>query len=248
MNVPIVNRQMDLIKMILKEKDVRGEFLEIGCGEGHNLELFSQIGMKGVGIDFSDDAIEIAMQKNITNVQVRKGDLFTLEENNRDIVFLLFVLEHIREDEIALKKILSVLKPGGSLIFSLPAHSQSYGLQDKLAGHYRRYDKPEVIRMLHYAGFEDTVFWSFGFPVSNIYTKLYNMILAASGTGSDIHTDETKKVGIKDYKSHFPWFIRPISRLAFSLLTVLVKSDALFLNTDLGTHYVILAKKPQQAP
>lgn len=243
MNVPIVNRQMDLVKVILSEISPRGNFIELGCGEGHNLETFSEIGLKGIGFDFSSDAISIAKQKRLKNIQIKKGDLFKVNEENRDIVFLLFVLEHIWDDCAALVKINSFLKEGGFLILSLPAHSRAYSLQDKLAGHYRRYDKTDIIKKLNESGFEINIFWSFGFPISNIYTRLYNILLSFSKTNPEINKKGTKNVGIKSYTEHFPRMLRPVSVLLFPLLSVLVKMDSLFLDTDLGTHYIILAKK-----
>lgn len=243
MNIPIVNRQMDLIKKMLNEIDPKGEFIEIGCGEGHNLEKFSEIGLKGIGFDFSNDAIDIAKQKQLKNIQVRGGDLFKINENNKDIVFLLFVLEHIKDDCVALVKINSFLKNGGYFILSLPAHSRTYSLQDKLAGHYRRYDKTDIIKKLNDSGFETKVFWSFGFPISNAYTKMYNILLSFIKTDLEVSKKGTKNVEIKSYTEHFPRMLRPILVLMFPLLSVLVRIDFLFLNTDLGTHYIIFTKK-----
>lgn len=243
MNIPIVNRQMDLVKAMINKIDLRRYFIEIGCGEGHNLEILSEIGMKGIGFDFSDDAIDIAKQKKLKNIQVKKGDLFELNEKNKDIVLLLFVLEHIKDDYLALAKINSFLKNGGYFILSLPAHSKAYSFQDKLAGHYRRYDRKDILQKLHNSGFEEQIFWSFGFPVSNMYTKMYNILLSFSKENSNNNKNGTRYVGIKSYKEHFPRTLSPISVILFPLLSMLIKIDFLFLNTNLGTHYIILAKK-----
>ena len=177
MNIPIVNRQKDLITKMIDESNLNENFIEIGCGDGHNLEKFSIMGMKGTGIDFSEEAIKIGKEKKLKNIQIKEGDLFEIEEKNVGLVFLLFVLEHILNDNAALQKINSIQRIGGYLILSVPAHKKSYSMQDKLAGHFRRYNKSDLINILHKSGYEIEVIWSFGFPICNIYTYLYNTLL-----------------------------------------------------------------------
>lgn len=56
-----------------------------------------------------------------------------------DTIFLLNVLEHIQDDEEAIKNCSSLLTPGGKLIILTPAYSFLYATLDKELGHYRRY-------------------------------------------------------------------------------------------------------------
>ena len=58
----IVKRQSDLLKKLIKEANAK-EFIEVGCGEGHNLDLLSDMGMKGIGIDVSGGAIPLQRRK-----------------------------------------------------------------------------------------------------------------------------------------------------------------------------------------
>lgn len=65
----IVKRQSDLLKKLIKEANAK-EFIEVGCGEGHNLDLLSDMGLKGIGIDVSGGGYSIAKKENIKNVQL----------------------------------------------------------------------------------------------------------------------------------------------------------------------------------
>jgi len=243
MNVPIVNRQADLLKKLIKDAGTHTEFIEIGCGEGHNLHVLSRMGLEGTGIDFSDEAIRLAKKRKMKNVSLVRSNLYDVKIKNKDLVLLLFVLEHIEDDKRALEKINSVLKLGGHLIISVPAHSKSYSFQDRLAGHYRRYDKKGIVRKLNNAGFRVRKHLSFGFPVSNIYAFIYNSALLFYKHNNVVVTENTKITGIMSKKSHFPYSFKAPSKIAFPILSFLIKLDFLFLDTDLGTHYIILARK-----
>lgn len=56
-----------------------------------------------------------------------------------DAIFLLNVLEHLEEDNTAIKNCNFLLKPGGKLLILTPAYSFLYSALDKALGHYRRY-------------------------------------------------------------------------------------------------------------
>ncbi len=242
MNVPMVERQKDLLKRFLQKIGPGHDFIEIGCGEGHMTKLLSDAGNKGLAIDISEFAISRASKKSIPDVKFRNIDVMDIKKGNHDLAVLLFVLEHIKDDRAALKKISSIMKKGGSFIVSVPAHKRSYSNQDRLCGHYRRYDRKHIVSLLKRSGFKIQKIWSFGFPISNLYTWFYNLILKIRGVGNRIIVENTKISGTTS-KKYFPGFIKKISWFVFPVLTFLVKIDSLFLETDLGTHYIILCRK-----
>ncbi|MFN2442811.1 MAG: glycosyltransferase [Thermoanaerobaculia bacterium] len=81
-------------------------------------------------------------------------DLSRLRERRFDTVTLVNVLEHIDDDEGALRKVASVLSPGGTVIVYVPAGSSLFGPLDHGVGHKRRYDRPQLETMLDAAGFD----------------------------------------------------------------------------------------------
>jgi SAM-dependent methyltransferase len=251
MNIPLIRRQhqilkkvLDLISVLNSRKDV--DFLEIGCGEGLNLEFFSSLGLKGTGIDISDKAFKIASSKKMKNVELLKGDF--MKQNfgrfrQKNLFFLLFVLEHIKEDKLFVEKISKLAKAKDYFILSIPAHSGLYSSQDRIAGHYRRYDRNEIEKLLSNSGFNILRIYSIGFPVSNFYVWIYNKYLKLLKKGRKINIKNTRITGIGNYRRHFPFLARISAGLLFPVLTLLLKLDFFFHRTDLGTHYIILTQK-----
>ncbi len=77
-----------------------------------------------------------------------------LGEGCFDLVSALDVLEHLPDDAAALRGIHHALKPGGSLLLSVPALRWLWGRQDVTAHHLRRYHRRELRDLLAAAGFE----------------------------------------------------------------------------------------------
>jgi predicted SAM-dependent methyltransferase len=63
-------------------------------------------------------------------------------------------LEHIEQDETALRKIFDLLEPGGRLLLLVPSHPWLYGSLDRHLGHRRRYGKKELRNKLEAMGFK----------------------------------------------------------------------------------------------
>ena len=51
------------------------------------------------------------------------------------------VLEHIEDDKKEINRALEQLKPGGNIIFFVPAYQFLYSDFDKAIGHVKRYNK-----------------------------------------------------------------------------------------------------------
>ena len=65
-----------------------------------------------------------------------------------DTIICTNVLEHIEDDTSVLRHLLSLLRPAGTLFLLVPAHPRLYSTFDKAAGHYRRYSKHDVARIV----------------------------------------------------------------------------------------------------
>src|SRR5262249_37810364 len=86
-----------------------------------------------------------------------------------DSCVCLNVLEHIEDDAAALESMASVLVPGGAIVLLIPAFQSLYGPIDRNLGHYRRYNRCDVVRLacrtglrvrkLHYSNFVGFFGW-----------------------------------------------------------------------------------------
>jgi SAM-dependent methyltransferase len=65
-----------------------------------------------------------------------------------DVVLAFDVLEHVEDDADAVREISRVLRPGGFFIFTVPAFNILYGPHDRALGHFRRYRKASIRKLL----------------------------------------------------------------------------------------------------
>jgi SAM-dependent methyltransferase len=71
-----------------------------------------------------------------------------------DTVVLVNMLEHIADDAGALRELFRVLKPGGALLLFVPALPFLFSRLDSFYGHFRRYRRDALARLVADAGFE----------------------------------------------------------------------------------------------
>ena len=79
------------------------------------------------------------------------GDLVRLpyREESFDFVSVLDVLEHIKDDELAVSEISRILKKNGLVIITVPHRMKYYTNQDRIIGHYRRYEIDQIISLFN---------------------------------------------------------------------------------------------------
>lgn len=76
----------------------------------------------------------------------------TLEDASVDTLVLVNVLEHIEDDDAAVRELARVLKPGGHLLIFVPALSVLMSDLDRDLGHFRRYHHQALRMQLGNAG------------------------------------------------------------------------------------------------
>ncbi|MDR0521556.1 MAG: class I SAM-dependent methyltransferase, partial [Planctomycetaceae bacterium] len=93
--------------------------LDIGCGHCESLGYHQKRGCEVYGCEADDNTQKIAAKYGF-NVFNGLFDDAPYEENFFDYVTMNWVLEHCNDPEKTLRKVCTVLKPGGQLIFSIP--------------------------------------------------------------------------------------------------------------------------------
>ena len=220
--------------------------LEVGYGSGDLLAACARLGLTAHGFDFSPLALERARglrDRQPADVAARMI-LLEREEQIRpegyDLLLACEVLEHLADDRAGLARFHGWLRPGGSLILSVPAHMRAWGRNDELAGHYRRYEKAALTDLLAATGFEVTAFWSYGFPL----VALLDVVLHRSAAG---HVDQTvahgtpeelsQQSGVRRNPFWMRWLINDLTLLPFHL------AQEPFLHRDLSTCYLLAARR-----
>jgi ubiquinone/menaquinone biosynthesis C-methylase UbiE len=98
--------------------------LEIGCGNGYTLNILQPAfpKIKFTGLDFSEDLLEIARKRNLSNVSFEQGDVRELkyEDESFDAIFTERCIINLltwEEQQQGLQEMRRVLKKGGYILF-----------------------------------------------------------------------------------------------------------------------------------
>lgn len=100
------------------------------------------------------------------NIEIKKLDISEKIEvdkanNQYDTVICINVLEHIKSHKLALNNMNKLLRQGGYLILLVPNSPFLFTTLDEALGHFRRYEKNEIKRLLLDAEFEVEKIWYF---------------------------------------------------------------------------------------
>jgi len=139
-----------IIKSLTDGKYV-GRVLDVGCGDGFVCRALSRRddiqSVDGVDIHLTDRQVEALRMKD-KNVTYHNNYL-ELPGRRYDLVLLLDVLEHVREDGNFLAEIAGrYLSNAGYLIVTVPAFPFLHSRHDEFLAHFRRYTRKELIRLV----------------------------------------------------------------------------------------------------
>jgi len=144
---------VSVLRSLVARDDRDRQILDVGCGTGGMLKALRTFG--GVtGMDTSHFAIDRARERS--GCRVEWGVLpepTPFEPGSFDVVTALDVIEHVDDDEEAVRTIHRVLRPGGLFVCTVPAFRFLWSGHDEVNHHRRRYRRTELRRKLVGAGF-----------------------------------------------------------------------------------------------
>jgi|TARA_B100001964_G_C14186002_1_gene578653 2-polyprenyl-3-methyl-5-hydroxy-6-metoxy-1,4-benzoquinol methylase len=130
----------------------KGKILEIGSGVGNISQFFLEdaypITLSDIRQGYCDKLKhDFSSYKTLQEIQLidltdpdfdnKFKDLF----NSFDTIFALNVVEHIFDDNLAIKNCRKLLNNNGNLIILVPSYQKLFNGIDKSLDHYRRYNK-----------------------------------------------------------------------------------------------------------
>jgi SAM-dependent methyltransferase len=137
-------------------RDLAAVDLGGGCGgwikylRQHAPDLFDELALA----DPSPTALGMARSVLGESVPLMRADARDLGWRERwDVIFLLDVLEHIKDDECVLHEVYRALRPGGLAVIATPALQSLWSYNDDLEGHVRRYSRADFASLAHRTGF-----------------------------------------------------------------------------------------------
>jgi SAM-dependent methyltransferase len=185
--------------------------MEVGCGWGLNISALESLGYKVAGMDISRRILE---KIDLPGRRLIEADLlqpFPADSGGYDAVLALDVIEHLDDDQGAVRQMARLLKPGGSVIIAVPARPDLFSDFDKIQGHRRRY-MPETLRAAVEGGGLNLVdlFWWGAWTVP-IVRRI------RSKEGRVARAKEGKPKTYSDYFTLPPWPVPLALRIAYAL-------------------------------
>lgn len=173
----------------LKRAEVNGrklKFLDAGCGDGINLSFIAN--MPDVSLfacDYNPLRVERA-RKQFPQINITWQDLTNIQWDERDFDIILCsqVLEHIPNDEAALKQLRRILAPEGVLILGVPNEGCLLGrlrnhviqpIIGKTTDHVNAYTIEHIMARFKAAGFKVIDKMNEGFFIP--HTRIHDMIV-----------------------------------------------------------------------
>jgi phospholipid N-methyltransferase len=230
-----------------------GEFVEVGPGAGDLTDLLLSEGWVGTCFDLNEQTI--AKLANRFSKEIKAGKLrlrnedFTSSsiEASVDLVISCMVMEHLSnaDEQSFLSSAKMRLKTDGKMIAFVPSSPENWGIEDDIAGHFRRYTRESVSNLLQKTDWKLEHISGLTFPVSNMLLPISNYLVRKSEAEKiELSLKErTKLSGNRNvfFKTSFP-------AIAKLLLNRLVMSPFHWLQKKLGNSESALVLYFEAAP
>ena len=138
------------LKELLSSRLEGRSVADIGCGTGTMVRELSRSGLESAGFEPAAEIFKLAREakeRSGLGYPLFNAGLDTMTPEHlapfKNILFI-DVLEHLKDDHAALKRIYSLMPEGAKLLCLVPAVASLYGRRDKAVGHFRRYDKKDI--------------------------------------------------------------------------------------------------------
>ena len=211
-------------------------FVEVGCGMG---ALASRLVDRYEYVGYEPDAqsCEIARQRVAGRGVIINDVLPSIPTRRFDILGAFEVLEHLKDDRTSLERWREWILPGGHLLLSVPANPSRYAAADAAAGHYRRYERAGLARLVEQAGFDDVTVWSYGFPLGYALEFARNRFASNAPASTPYHA-RTAASGRFHQPSDRAATLLQLGTAPFRIM------QRPFRDTSLGTGLLAVARVP----
>lgn len=218
---------MDVLKRNIPDlTDCR--MLEIGCGNGNVLSYLKSNGINIEGGDISNEGLDYCHRRD-DSIPLHLIDVNSLPFwEDYDIIGLFDILEHIDDDNRALREISKTLKPHGKILLTVPAHKYLWSYFDVCSAHKRRYSRKELCDKLERNSFAVK------------YVSYYVFLLFPLFLGIRLLNS---LFGKRDAKSSIEMKTIPVINEMLLLFMRLEKLLLRYINLPIGASLIVLAEK-----
>lgn len=147
---PGIRCKFDIIKDLVDKLEIKGNMIDLGASGNSILYFLDNLGHKTF-LDVAslplryyhvlDDRVRRKFKKQLLwHCACAEITSLPFRNNSFHLITALDVLEHVKNDKSAIEEIGRILQKKGYLIITVPHRMKYYTPQDKLIGHYRRYE------------------------------------------------------------------------------------------------------------
>tara|TARA_B100000959_G_C14991983_1_gene628386 strand:+ start:4470 stop:5243 length:774 start_codon:yes stop_codon:yes gene_type:complete len=129
---------------VFAEKYIRGDVLELGCGEGRGIDNILKKSKTYTAVDKINEAI-VSLSEKYTNEKFFSTSfppLTSINDNSFDTLVSFQVIEHIQDDDLFISEIYRVLRPGGIALLTTPNIKMTL---TRNPWHIREYTSSELV-------------------------------------------------------------------------------------------------------
>lgn len=193
-----------------------GRFIEIGPGAGEIMQVLLDRGWSGASFDLSSETIASIEKRFAKEIAERRfhavnADYLSSDIGEKvDLIISCMVMEHLEDDVESAFMVKSAerLKPGGIMMGLVPASPSHWGIEDDIAGHYRRYTRESLSRLVADSNWKLLHLTGLTFPLSNLLLPVSNLLVTRGErhklTYSALERTEQSGRRTVKYKTYFP--------------------------------------------
>lgn len=201
-----------------------GRFIEVGPGSGDITARLVRSGWRGSVHDLSEDTL-CGLAKRFANeirdgrIEAKVGDFLQSPpperpESRADLLISCMVMEHLDDEgeSAFMRQAARHLRPDGLVIGFVPASPAHWGIEDDIAGHFRRYSRQSLQTLLETTGWVPRHLAGLTCPISNILLPLSNLLVSRSEARKLALPvlERTRLSGRRNvrFKTHFPALLK----------------------------------------
>ena len=146
-----VQARAEKILRILRNNGIKVMW-EVGAGDGNVAILLRKAGIAVIAIEPLRNGAQSLANHGVMAYLGTLEDL-AFPDASIEVIGIFDVLEHLEQPQLVMSEVRRVLKPGGLLITTVPAHQFLFSDFDLSIGHFRRYSRKSLEKLLMENGF-----------------------------------------------------------------------------------------------
>jgi len=157
-----------------------GKFVEVGAGRGFLSNSLLGLGWQGSAYELNPESIAVAADVNRAAIDAGRFNLVKNDwlcaqgEDQVDLIVSSMVLEHLSDvdEHRYFERCQRLLKPSGTGVLFVPGCPDYWGVEDEIAGHFRRYTFEGLRQRIEEGGLKVRHIAGLTYPVSNLLFPL----------------------------------------------------------------------------